>query len=131
MPEKTYEILIWDTASGQAVQTLKTDAGEIQGMAFSPDGKMLAVALVNLPGADGGTLQVWNTETGGVAQSMTLGIPPGQTKIAVNGTAFSSDGTLVGIINQDSAFVWELRNGELKTQRNMAPVQVVVNRVLP
>ena len=122
--QKTYEIPIWDTTSGKAMQLLKMDPGEIQGLAFSPDGKMLAVALVNSPEPNGGTLQVWNVETGAIAQSMTLDIAPGQSEVAIKGAAFSPDGTMIGVINQDSAYVWLLSDGKLKAQKSMAPAKL-------
>ncbi len=120
-PQKTHNVLIWDTATGETVQILTMDTGEFQGMAFSPDGKILATALVNSPEPEGGVVQIWNVETGELSQSLLLSVPPGQETVAVKGVAFSTDGKLVGIINQDSAFVWTVGDGKPRFQKSMAP----------
>ncbi len=120
-PEKTFDVTIWDTATGKAVQTLSLLSGDFQAMAFSPDGEMIATAQVQLPEAKGGTLQIWNVETGKLEQSLLLSIPPGQEKVQVKGVAFSADGKLAAAINQDAVFVWTVSDGQSKFQRSMAP----------
>lgn len=120
-PQKTYHVLIWDTETGEVLQTLSVDTGEFQGMAFSPDEKQLATALVNAPEPEAGVVQVWNVETGALEQSLLLSPSPTQTTVAVKGVAFSSDGKLLGIINQDAAFVWTLGDGKLHFQKSFAP----------
>jgi WD40 repeat protein len=48
---------VWDVATGQEVLTLK-DAGQVNSVAFSPDGTRLASAGEN------GVVKVWDTEMG-------------------------------------------------------------------
>jgi WD40 repeat protein len=100
---------------------ITTDAGELQRMAFSANGKLFATAHANAPEPTGGTLQIWNVETGAIAQSIPLEVPPGQNEVAIKDLAFSPDGLMIGLINQDSAFVWLLSDGKLRTQKSLAP----------
>lgn len=120
-PQKTYDIPIWDTTSGKVVQTLHTNSGLLQGIAFSPDGKLLATAHANAPEPNGGTLNLWKVDDGTLAQAIPLSIPPGQQTVQINGVAFSRDSKLVGLINQDQAGAWVVADASLKMQKSMAP----------
>ena len=61
--------------------TLKGDAGEVLSVAFSPEGKRLAVAYMT------GRVTVWDTETGQQLQSLT-----GPSSATATNVAFSADG---------------------------------------
>ncbi len=123
-PEKTYDVTIWDTTTGKPVQLFPLLAGDFQGMAFSPDGKQLATAHAQTPDAKGGTLQIWNVETGKLEQSLLLSVPPAQETVQVKGVGYSTDGKLVAVINQDAAYVWTVSDGQPKFQRSMAPASL-------
>jgi WD40 repeat protein len=123
-PQKVYQVLVWSTQTGEVLQTLTMQPGEFQGMAFSPDGKTLAAAVVNTPDPNAGVLQLWNVETGLVEHSIELSVPPGQDTVLVKGVAFDSEGKLVGLINQDLAAVWTVSDGKPRFQKSVAPASL-------
>lgn len=122
--QKTYDIPIWDTATGKVVQTVHTTSGLLQGIAFSPDGKLLATAHANTPEPNGGMLQIWNVEDGALAQSILFAVPPGKQTVEIKGVAFSRDSKLVALINQDQASAWVVADGSAKIQKSMAPQEL-------
>jgi WD40 repeat protein len=73
------EVKVWDAQTGQELLTLKGHTGEVNGVAFSPDGRRLA-------SASGGELKVWDALTG--QDILTL---KGHS-MTVGGVAFSPDG---------------------------------------
>jgi hypothetical protein len=130
-PDKTYNVFIWDTATGKTVQTLSTNSGEMQGMAISPDGKLIATAHINSPEPTGGMLQIWNVETGALEQTLLLSVPPGQETADIKDVAFSADGKLVGLINQDSAYAWFISDGKPRMQKSFAPASLTTLAFFP
>jgi hypothetical protein len=48
-------------------------------------------------------------------------VPPGQEKAEIKGVAFSADGALVGLINQDAASAWIVSDGKPRFQKSFAP----------
>jgi serine/threonine protein kinase len=65
----------------------------VRGLAFSPDGRLVAVAVSNLPtpeGAKRGGVRLWNTANGLPVRAIPFGGP-------VRGVAFSPDGTRLAV----------------------------------
>lgn len=91
---------LWDIATGSLTKVLK-DASPIQGLAFSPDGTLLAAA--------GRPTFLWDVATG--HRYATLNDPGGK---AVQAVAFSPDGKLV-VAGDDngSAYLWNVAAGTL------------------
>ena len=91
---------LWDIATGSLTKVLK-DASPIQGLAFSPDGTLLAAA--------GRPTFLWDVATG--HRYATLNDPGGK---AVQAVAFSPDGKLV-VAGDDngSAYLWNVATGTL------------------
>lgn len=76
-------------------------ANQVFGLAFSPDGRVLATAGSN------GELQLWNVTS--TTRPVALGVAPGRFRGAVQGVAFSPDGgTMVAIGQQPGALLWRM-----------------------
>jgi len=109
---------IWNTATGQQVATLRSKPGASygqpgfiggntagQGLAYSPDGTILATT------SDHASIYLWNTATdsltGILPSARPLNQPPSSQ---VWGVAFSPDGTLLAGLGRvtNSVFVWNV-----------------------
>lgn len=112
------DILLWDTASGKPVLTLKGHTEGVHALGFSPDGKRL------VSGSMDGTAKVWDV-TDGTLQG-TLESPSlrkklgGESAISVNSVRFSPDGMTLamsaGVIarNVGEVTLWTVPAGPAK-----------------
>jgi DNA-binding beta-propeller fold protein YncE len=95
-------VYLWDVATGRRTATLiPPGVGAIAGVAFSPDGRLLAVG-------DSTRVFVWDTATGRLTLSLVNARDDG-------GVAFSPDGTLLagsGATGRGPAFVWNAVTGQ-------------------
>jgi transcriptional regulator with XRE-family HTH domain len=106
-------VQLWDPAIDQAVGVpLPADtvtgggvnAVGVNGVAFSPDGKLLAVANSD------GTVRLWELATGRAVGAPLLASVGFQ--VGVNGVAFSPDGKVLATANSDGTVrLWELATG--------------------
>ena len=97
-------VRLWNTATEHAIGiTFPADTGSepsVNGVAFSPDGKLLASA--------DGTVRVWNAATGRLVSSPLPGALYG-----VNGVAFSPDGELLATAGADGTVrLWNPATGQ-------------------
>jgi WD40 repeat protein len=96
-------VQLWNVATGQpAGSPLPADTnsgGTVTGVAFSPDGKLLATAEYDPAG--GGTVRLWNVATGQQV-GVSLSVAPGHGG-TVTGVAFSPDGKLLATAASDAA----------------------------
>src|SRR3990172_2118896 len=74
---------IWDMGTGEAVLMLKGHADSVDGVTFSPDGRLLASV------GDDNSLRVWDTQSGGL-----LMMAPVNDAL---GIAFSPDGRAIAV----------------------------------
>ncbi|HEX3658580.1 MAG TPA: serine/threonine-protein kinase [Pirellulales bacterium] len=96
-----FEWYYWDRQCQNSLLTLKGHAGNVLGVAFSPDGRLLA-------SANGGTgVKVWDTTTG----QETLNLKG--HRYGVTSVAFSPDGKWLASASLDSTVkVWDAAMGQ-------------------
>ncbi len=75
-------VRLWGTNTKSSVQELRDHDGEVQSLAFSKDGRLLA-------SAGKGRLRLWDVETAKVTQSVN------DREVGLNGVSFSHDGRLL------------------------------------
>jgi YVTN family beta-propeller protein len=94
------------------------------GVAFSPDGARIYVAVANLAAATAGTLEVLDVATGGSIDSDAVGLMP--TSVAV-----TPDGNLVHVANKDSGTVsvynTQTRNVESTVTVGAGPTGIAIS----
>jgi len=108
---------LWDTATWRKAKTLGGHAGEIRGLAFSPDGSRLATASIDT------TVRLWRVDTGertwtlrseGVALPAHHGITGDPVRLPVLAVAFSPDGKRLVTGGTDRAVrLWNVDSGAL------------------
>jgi WD40 repeat protein len=101
---------LWDVGSGQMLRALKGHGGEIRGIAFSPDGALIASA-----GADG-TLRVWDNS--GQRDSLPIFQQPER----LGNTVFSPDGKTL-VVETIGDRRWHLVDA-LSGQRRGGPIEI-------
>ncbi len=94
------DVRVWQIAEGTLLHTFSEPAGEVRGVAFSPDGTLVAA------GAADNTLRVWWTLTGTLRYTLT-----GHTS-DVSSVAFSPDGKLLASGSwDDTVRLWRVADG--------------------
>src|SRR4051794_8524525 len=84
--------------------TVDKDGGGVNGVAFSPDGKTIAVA------SEGALLQMWDVASGQLLQTLADG-----KSFAMTSVAFSPDGKILaaGSEGSPSLQLWDAASGEV------------------
>jgi WD40 repeat protein len=90
---------VWDARTGQEVRALAGHQGKVTGVAFSPDGRLLASASFS-------TAILWDTATW--RELRRLEGYSGEASELV----FSTDGTLLATLGNASATVWDVASGK-------------------
>ncbi|MDM8518875.1 CHAT domain-containing protein [Anaerolineales bacterium HSG6] len=91
-------VKLWDTATGQLIQTLENHTDTVWSMAYHPDGTQLASA------SSDGTVKLWDTATGQLIQTLE------NHTDTVWSVAYSPDGTQLASASQDKTIIlWDLK----------------------
>jgi WD40 repeat protein/DNA-binding SARP family transcriptional activator len=93
-PEDTGMVDIRDASTGDSVRKFIGHSPDVNDVAFSPDGSMLATT------GDDGTLKVWDPSTGDLLSTVS-----GEPEAAVFGPSFTTDGSLVAAAWTDQGTV--------------------------
>jgi WD40 repeat protein len=89
-------VKLWDVDTAKELRTLKSDTGRVHGLAFHPDGTMLA-------GVDGKTVMLWNVASGEV-----IAVLRGHTEV-VTQVQFSTDGKTLASGSADATIrLWDV-----------------------
>ena len=95
-------------------RTLSGDRGEVDAIAFSPDGKLLASgSTVNIPKSKNTdtSVKLWDVASGTLKQ--TLADQKGEGFL--RGVAFSPDGRLLVSCNAENTILWNVASGTMRT----------------
>jgi WD40 repeat protein len=103
-----HTIKLRDVATGRLIRTLAAHAEGVRGVAFSPDGTLLASAGGVSIGSGDVNVKLWDVATGSVVR--TFGPPDGQESWCV---AFSPDGTLLAVGSGFDVLVYRVADASL------------------
>jgi WD40 repeat protein len=91
-------VKLWDAASGAVLQTLKGHSGSVRSVAFSPDGKTLALepafsrdGKTLASGSDDSTVKLWDAASGAVLQTLKVGGVVHSLSFSVDGTSLQTN----------------------------------------
>ncbi len=104
-------VRFWDPDTGKEVQRLPAAEHAVQSVAFSPDGKVLAVASGELGAKFGGRVVLWEVRTAKVVRQL------GKSSRIYGLVAFSPDGKTVAAAGGNSGLpgalqLWDAGTGE-------------------
>jgi WD40 repeat protein len=96
-------VQLWDVATGKPLgPALAGHTADVYGVAFSPDGTLLATSSIDH------TVRLWDTAT-----TYSISKPPIEQSDTVWGVAFSPDGRLLATTGYDrTARLWDRGTGD-------------------
>jgi WD40 repeat protein len=102
LPQGSPEFTVYEVPSGKVVQHARSQAREVQSLAYSPDGRRL-VAYFNSSRGATAEIKMWDTATG----SELLRLTPQYSRNTNETLAFSPDGTRLFLRYFDRAQTWD------------------------
>jgi eukaryotic-like serine/threonine-protein kinase len=108
-------VRIWDAATGQVRRTLRGHTQNVMGVAFSPDGRVLASVsgsslTVPQTASKPGELLLWNIETGKLIRKVTGHAGP------LTGVSYHPNGNLIATSSWDRTIrLWDAPTGDLRS----------------
>jgi len=102
-------IRVWAIPSGELIRSIDHGTGDLQSVAFSPDGNLLAT------GGQEGSARIWNVATGTLVRTIRHYEPPKELpRSDVSSVAFSPDGNILATVGWDgNARLWNVASGSL------------------
>ncbi len=97
-------VVVWDVATGTIAWTRSEPGLDAMSVAFSPDGKSLAVGYGGFSGPQVGRVKVWDVASGKGIKAF-----PGP-RGGVNKVAFHPDGKRLAMAGSEVVEVWDLEN---------------------
>ena len=103
---------IWQVGDGRLVQTVGQQPGFVNTVAFSHNGRLLAVA------GDAASVTAWNPSDGSHLFDLTAGLPEGRATPKIQSLVFSPDGQLLLAGGEDTRgegtlWIWRLNDRRL------------------
>ena len=90
------DLHLWDVPSGKLLHVIHSDAGLVESVAISPDGRQVAAAGMG----------IWDIATGKLLHAHPASKP------YASAVVFSKDGRFLIGVGQDATIVWETTTGE-------------------
>ena len=92
---------VWDVKTGDRLPAPGDQIGGTHGLAYSPDGRYLAVVRAPIAAAGGGqrryTVSLWDAQTGGLVRNLVETDPAEISEIEARSIAFSADGHYLAV----------------------------------
>ncbi|MEZ6053389.1 MAG: WD40 repeat domain-containing protein [Planctomycetaceae bacterium] len=104
---------LWDTDTGELLRVLTGHSSDVNGVAFSPDGDVLATI------SDDHTIGLWNPDSGERAATLR------GHRDMVTGLAYSPDGTILATGDADGVLkTWDASTGEVLNSISAHPGRI-------
>ena len=98
-----WHVRMWNIATGRELRDFGRSGNFFYSLAFSPDGKLLAVGGAAISGGDEWLTRIYNVDTGAIVWKRA------GHESGVHAVAFSANGKLLATAGQDTtALVWKL-----------------------
>jgi WD40 repeat protein len=101
---------LWDLNTGNLLRNFPKDYHDVKSVAFSPDGKLVAISLGWQPSFDGVDINLYDPATGDLKKTLAIASP----HPFINTLAFSSDGKMLLATSEDNVSrLFDVESGQL------------------